>query len=282
MTSRTCRTKHSWLEIHNEGASCPLLFLHGYPLDSTLWSDQIEYFKKTHTVIAIDCRGFGKSSDSAFHDIASSSEYTMASLADDCIEALDNCGVNGSVVVCGLSMGGYVAFEIWRRHRSRVSAMILCDTRAVADTPEGASQRLAIAERVAQEGTEAIVTPMLPKLLAARTRSGSPQVVAQLETMMLRVPPTTIANAQRAMANRFDFSNSLNQIAIPVLLVVGEFDVISSPDEMRSIADRIPNAVFEIVENAGHLPPIENPKRFNQALEEFLAVREKCHEGYVA
>ena len=273
MTSRTHRTKHSWLEIHSEGASDPILFLHGYPLDSTLWSDQIEYFKKNYTVIAIDLRDFGNNLDSVRHttdETTSPSEYTMASLADDCIDALDACGVVGPLVVCGLSMGGYVAFELWRRHATRIKAMILCDTRAVADTPDGAAQRLAIAERVALVGTEAVVTPMVPKLLAAETRSGSPQVVAKLEMMMRRVPPKTIASAQRAMAARFDFSKSLNQIALPVLLIVGESDAISSPDEMRSIADRIPEATFKIIENAGHLPPIENPARFNQIVDEFL------------
>jgi len=266
------RTKHSWLRVYREGTGVPILFIHGYPLDSSFWSIQIEHFRKKHVVIAIDLRGFGKSEIASDAMENPSDEYSMASLADDCIDGLDACGIRGPVVVCGLSMGGYVAFEIWKRHASRVGALILCDTRAGADSTETTKLRLVAAERVAKEGTAAVVTPMLERLLSLETRQASPILVEGLLKMMHSVPPTTIALAQRAMAKRADFDNSLNQIMQPTVLIVGESDVISTPKEMREMASKMPNALFRMIKNSGHLPPIEQPSAFNSAIEEFLVV----------
>ncbi len=265
-----CRTKHSWLRVYREGTGVPILFIHGYPLDSSFWSIQIEYFRKKHIVIAIDLRGFGRSEMASDSTEDPLDEYSMASLADDCIDGLDICGIRGPVVVCGLSMGGYVAFEIWKRHASRVSALILCDTRAGADNTETAKLRLVSADRVVKVGTAAVVTPMLERLLCLETRQTSPILVGELMKMMHSVPPTTIALAQRAMANRSDFESSLNQILQPTLLIVGESDVISTPQEMNAIATKIPNSSIRLIKDSGHLPPIEQPNSFNAAIEEFL------------
>ena len=264
------RTEHSWIRVYREATGVPILFIHGYPLDSSFWSNQIEHFRKKHVVIAIDLRGFGKSEISSDSMEKPKAEYSMASLADDCIDGLDACGIRGPIVVCGLSMGGYVAFEIWKRHASRVGALILCDTRAGADSAESAKQRLVTADRLAKEGTPAVVTPMLERLLSPETRQASPALVEGLLKMMHSVPPTTIALAQRAMAKRADFDSSLNQIAQPTLLIVGESDVISTPKEMNEMASKMPNAVIRVIKNSGHLPPIEQTDAFNSALEEFF------------
>ena len=241
-----------------------MLLVHGFPLNHTMWRNQWESFAADHRVIAPDLRGFGSSSPVT-------GTVTMAQHADALLALLDGLDVREPVHLCAMSMGGYVAFEFWRRHPSRLKSLILCDTKAAADAPEAATNREKMAVDVLREGAAVAEKAMLPKLLAADAPQRQPEVVEHVRRMILGTRPETIASAQRGMAARADMRTHLAQIPVPTLLVVGELDVISTPQEMRGMADAIPGSRLATIAGAGHLTPLEAPAEFNAAMRDFLA-----------
>ncbi len=261
----------------NQLANCSaettyLLFIHGYPLDSTMWENQLQSLPPEVRPLAIDLAGFGRnSSNDGANFQPGQTACSMASYAEECAQFLNHHKIFDPVVICGLSMGGYVALEFWKRYPNRVKAMILCDTRAAADTVEGVALRKSIADRALREGTEVVVKPMLDKLLCETSRVHKPLVVQRLFETMMKVPSTTIHAAQNAMADRADFTARLSEIRVPSLLIVGEKDAISTPEEMRSMADKIPHSQLVVIPDAGHLPPIENAIVFNAEIVRFLS-----------
>jgi pimeloyl-ACP methyl ester carboxylesterase len=261
---KTVRCGDVDLAVLDEGKGDPLLLVHGFPLDHTMWARQIAEFTSTHRVIAPDLRGFGRSG-------VMSGTATMEQMADDLAALLDGLAVPGTVTLCGLSMGGYVAWQFWKRHAARLGRLVLCDTRAVADTPDAAAGRLKTAEKVTTEGSRVVAGAMLPKLFAAGTAAKQPELVAAVERTMRAASPAGIAAALRGMAARPDVTAWLPQIDVPALVAVGEEDQISPPDEMRAIAAALPAARFVLIADAGHMAPLENPTAFNAALREFLA-----------
>jgi len=251
------------LAVTEAGSGEPLLLVHGFPLNATMWAQQIDAFARTHRVIAPDLRGFG---DSA----ATVGEVTMERLADDLADLLDAMGIRRRVVLCGLSMGGYIAFAFWHRHRERLRALVLADTRAAGDTPQAAQDRRELADRVAREGPKPLVEQMLPKLLGPTTFANHPDLVATVREMMLTTSAEGAAAAARGLARRTDWTGRLGEIELPVLVIVGEADVISPPPEMRALAEAMPQARYVEVPTAGHMAPLENPAAFNEALTKFL------------
>jgi 3-oxoadipate enol-lactonase len=251
------------LAVLDEGAGEPVVFVHGFPLDHTMWQGQIDVFSQRYRVLATDLRGFGAS------DVRGETA-TMEDFADDLAAMLDALDVRGPIALCGLSMGGYIAFRFAAKYASRLRSLILCDTRAAADSPEAAANRLKMAEQVLSEGAEVAANAMLPKLFGPRTVADRPELPAATRRVIESTKPAAIAAAQRGMAARPDSTALLPQIRVPTLVVVGEDDVISPPAEMRAIAAAIPGAEFVIVPDAGHMAPLENPAAFNAALEKFL------------
>lgn len=252
------------LETVDQGRGRPLVFVHGFPLDHTIWNAQVDELSGRYRVIAPDLRGFGASG-------VTEGTVTMDTMADDLAALLDSLGVEEPVVLCGLSMGGYVAWQFRRRHASRLGALVLCDTRAGADSPEAAAGRLATADAVIAEGPAALVEGMVPKLLAEATLRGRPQLVESVRKMMLATDPRGIAAAARGMAERPDSTELLAKIDFPTLVIVGRHDALSTVDQMRSMAEAIPGARLVEIAEAGHLSPLENPAAVNAALGEFLA-----------
>lgn len=250
------------VEVRGDGP--PLLLLHGFPLDHTMWLAQIEFFSSGWRVIAPDLRGFGES-------VVTPGVVTMAQMADDCRGLLDGLGVAGTVTLCGLSMGGYVAWQFARKYPQRLARLVQCDTRAAGDSAEAAANRRKLAEHVLSAGTEALATAMLPKLFAPETSQRRPEVVAAVRAMIARANPAGAAAAQYGMATRPDVSGWLAAIAVPTLLLVGEHDDISPAEEMRQIAAAVPGAKLEVIPEAGHMSPMENPVAVNQAIAAFLA-----------
>lgn len=255
-----------------EGKGPPIVLLHGFPLDHSMWESQFDSFASSYRVIAPDLRGFGGSTlPTEDQDKAVS---TMAEMADDLVEDLEFLEVNEPIVLCGLSMGGYVALEFWRRHRTRLAGLILCDTRAAPDTPEAAKGRHETAAKVLAAGnTESLTEGMIPKLFAPLTIEKQPDIVEKMRQRMLATTPAGAAAALRGMAERIDFRPKLAEIALPTLVIVGEHDAISSPEEMRSFAEQIPEATFEVIPRAGHMAPLENPGPVNAAIRRFLKER---------
>ena len=243
----------------------PILFVHGFPLDHSMWRRQIDFFQEHERVIVPDLRGFGGSDVTA-------GTVTMEQHADDLAELLEAMNVQEPVIFCGLSMGGYIGWQFWKRHRRRLRALVQCDTKAVADTPEASANRLKLAGRIVTEGTGFLAEVMLPKLFASGTFAEQPEMVEAMRRVMETAPREGVAAASRGMAVRENFVEQLEQIDVPTLIVVGEHDVIAPPEEMQAIADAIPEAVWLQIPGAGHMAPLEDPIVFNEALAEFITL----------
>lgn len=246
------------------GQGRPVLFVHGFPLDHALWSDQLTELAEFGRLIAPDLRGFGKSHSARVEGM------TLERIADDLIALLDGLGIVEPVVLCGLSMGGYIAFEFVRKYPHRLAGLVLCDTRAAADSPEVKAARQTMAERVRREGVGHVIEAMRPRMFSPRTLEQRPQVVERWKAMVQRCPVETIAAALRAMGARPDSTALLPQIDRPALVIVGSDDVTSPPEEMRAMANALPRSRFVVIPEAGHLTPMENPTAFNAALGEWL------------
>jgi pimeloyl-ACP methyl ester carboxylesterase len=252
------------LSFVDQGTGSAVVLVHGFPLDHTMWNAQIEVLAQGHRVIAPDLRGFGRSG-------VSDATVTMEDFADDLAALLDVLEVTEPITLCGLSMGGYVAFQFWRKHNSRLRGLILCDTRAENDTPEMAAGRLEMADRVLREGPAPLVDSMMSRLFAASTVKDRPEVVDSLRHVMMGSSPKGIAAASRGMAQRPDVTAMLVKIHCPTLVIVGELDAISPADEMRRIAAAIPAACLVEITGSGHMSTMERPVEVNAAILAFLA-----------
>ena len=260
---RTINLSGVCVRVADEGTGPVILFAHGFPLDHTMWSSQIEEFSKTHRVIAPDLRGFG-GTDGALYAVS------MERYADDLAELLEALHADQPITFCGLSMGGYIAWQFALRHRHWLGRLILCDTRAAADSPEAAANRLKMADIVIKEGPEPVVWAMMPKLFAP-IKSPSHQLLEnRVRAMVMNTSPTAIAAAHRGMAVRPDMSSRLSELDLPALVICGEHDVISPPGEMRAIAEALPQSQFVSIPDAGHMAPMENPIAVNRAIRKFL------------
>jgi pimeloyl-ACP methyl ester carboxylesterase len=239
----------------------PILFIHGYPLSSAMWQPQLEGVSANFRVIAPDLRGFGASD-------APPGPYSMDLLANDCAALLDHLGLTQPVAVCGLSMGGYVAFAFWRKYPQRVNALILASTRALPDAPETAENRLKAATLAEKEGSEAIARAMLPKMLSP---VASPELVARVKALMLTASVPGIVGALMGMRQRPDSTPTLPTITVPTLVVRGDDDPFASLDEAQAMCAAIPQARLVRIPGAAHLPNLERPEPFNSAVAQFLA-----------
>ncbi len=262
------------LNVTQVGSGAPLLLVHAFPLDHSMWSAQIERFASHWHVIAPDLRGCGTS------DVTPGT-VSVEQMADDCAAVLDALEVREPVVFCGLSMGGYIAWQFARKYAARLRALVLCDTRAKADTPEARASRMKMLEHVMRAGTEYLAEAMLPRLFAADSLTRLPGAVEFVRERILLAPPEGVAATLRGIADRPDMSWLLPQIRVPTLLMVGEHDVITPPDEMREVAGGIAGAEFVVIKDAGHLPPLESPVEFNAVLARFLATRVEANSSAV-
>ncbi|MFM8250741.1 MAG: alpha/beta fold hydrolase [Planctomycetota bacterium] len=256
------------LAVVDEGAGEPIVFLHGFPLDHSMWRHQAEFLASRYRVIVPDLRGFGQSD--GVREV-----LTMEACADDVAQLLERLDITQPVTLVGLSMGGYVAFQFWRRHPQKLRRLVLCDTRSVADAPEVARGRLQMAERVLQEGSQVIAEGMIGRLLYESLPPQHRLLVDELRAVIERADPRAVAAAQRGMAVRPDVTAWLSEIRVPTLVLCGERDVISPREEMQALAAAIPASHWAAIPAAGHLPSLEQPAAVNQALLAFLlATRE--------
>jgi pimeloyl-ACP methyl ester carboxylesterase len=265
---KSAKISTTTLSYVDAGRGAPVLLVHGFPLDHTMWAAQIESLAATHRVIAPDLRGFGCS---PLGQVGEHVGITMERYADELAEFVDAIAIREPIVLAGFSMGGYIAWQFVQRHLWRLRSLIQCDTRAAADTEEGRAGRLKMAEHVAEWGSARVAEMMGPKLFAPRTFETQPELIATVRKVVERTSPAAIAAAQRGMAARPDVSTLLPSIQMPTLVVVGTEDAISTRVEMKSIAAAIPHAQFAEVPNAGHMTTMENPAAVNEALLQFLA-----------
>lgn len=240
-----------------------LLFIHGSPLDGTLWRPQVEEFKDQYTVLAPDLRGFG-ADKRAVPEV-----MTMANYAADLKELLGARGIQ-DVVLVGLSMGGYIAMAFVELWPAMVRGLVLANTRAGADDEAGINARMEMARNAFDKGMAVIARGMVPKLFSDRTLAQMPELAAEIEEMIARQSPAATAAAAQGMAQRPDRTHMLRGLDVPVLIITGEQDKLMPLATSEVMADAIPDATLVALTGAGHLSNVENPEAFNRYLAKFL------------
>ncbi len=244
------------------GTAVPLLLIHGFPLDHTMWAAQTRGLADVARVIAPDLRGFGESG-------LPTGTVTMDTYADDLRGLLDALGVKNAVIA-GLSMGGYIAFAFYRKYAHRVRALVLADTRAMPDSPEakkGRDDNVALAR---EKGVATITERMLPKILTPKTIAEHPGITDTARTLMARQSVEGVTAALIAMRDRPDSALTLLEISVPTLIVVGAEDTLTPPKDAEVMRGAIRSARLVTLPGAAHLSNFEQPGAFNQAVHEFL------------
>lgn len=250
--------------LQDAGAAPPLVLLHAFPVDSRMWREQLASLQGPADVLALDLRGYGRSE-------AGEEPFTLELLADDVLETLSSLFPAGvRAVFGGCSMGGYLAFEIWRRRPEAVAGLVLCDTRAEADTEEIRARRRDQVEKIRAEGAEFLPRLMLPNVLGAATRETRPELADEIRGWMSAPAPQVLIWTLEMLAARPDSGPTLATITVPTLVMVGEEDTITPRSCAEQIRDGIPGAELAVIPQAGHLAPLENPQAANQAIEEWL------------
>ncbi len=251
------------LAYTDQGRGTPLVFLHAFPLNRTMWEPQVKGLADRYRVITVDLRGHGESDAPLWR-------YTLDLFADDVRELLDSLSIPSAVLI-GLSMGGYLIFAFHRRFADRIKALVLADTRAEADTPEMSAWRFNLAQRVYKEGARAVADEMLPKLLSPSGSASKPALVRQVRAMITSTQVSGVVGDLMAIAERPDSVPRLKTITCPALVLVGEQDVLTTPADNERIAAGISGARFQMIPSAGHLSNLEQPEAFNRAIASFLA-----------
>ena len=248
------------------GTGPAVVLLHGYPFDRSMWREQTRFLSAHgYRGLAPDLRGLGETRFAG--EIA-----TMEDLARDVAALMDELKIDGAVV-CGLSMGSYVALEFTHLFPSRVRALVLAGARAQGADETERDSREQQARRVLAEGMSFVADSMLLKLLAPRTLSEKPDIVSRVREMILRTNPRGAAAAQRGMAGRRDYSKDLSAIKAPTLILAGREDSIRKPEDSEILHRGIRDSRLEIIGDAGHLMNMEQPEAFNRALLSFLGAR---------
>lgn len=247
----------------DRGTGLPVVFLHAFPLNRTMWTAQEDVLSSQFRIITIDLRGHGESDAPLWH-------YSLDQSADDVRALLDHLSIQQAVLV-GLSMGGYVLFAFYRTYAERVKGLVLADTRAQADTPEGKEGRSQMAQTAYKKGPTAIADIMIPKLLSPATIQTRPEVVQRVRAMIEGNQISGIAGDLMAMAERLDSVPLLKQIACPTQIIVGELDRATPPADAKLMAEQIPGARLALIPNAAHLANLEQPEAFNQIICSFMS-----------
>ncbi|TDC58063.1 alpha/beta fold hydrolase [Actinomadura sp. KC345] len=252
------------LHARDVGTGTPLVLLHAFPLSSAMWLAQREGLANRFRVITPDLRGFGGS-------VLGDDEPSVDAMADDVAAVFRRLGV-GRAVVGGLSMGGYVAMALCRRHPDLVLGLVLAATRAAADAEAVREVRLRQAGRLeADDSTQVLVDEVLPGLVGPTTIRQRALVYGRVRGLVQATPPRAAAWAQRAMAGRAEAFDTLRSVRVPALVMVGDEDALATEDEARAMADALPNAELLVIPRSGHLCAVEQPDLFNQAVAEFAA-----------
>ncbi|MDR0610470.1 MAG: alpha/beta hydrolase [Planctomycetaceae bacterium] len=292
--------------VEDQGTGQPILFIHGFPFDHTIWSRTCNVLNTDLRVIAPDLRGLGKSelpngykpngyeSNGYEPSDGQSNGYepngyepsnrqsngckpdrwnitSMEQLADDLHLLLQTLEISEKVILCGLSMGGYIVMQYARKYGNELAGIVLCSTKTVADSPAVAENRRKQADGL-KNGTlelRSIADAMIPKLFAEKTFKNKPEIVQELRAVIESNNPYGVAAAALGMAERFDTTELLNELDIPVFVVCGSEDQFSPPSEMKSIAQKAKHGKFVEIPNAGHLPPLEQPEQFAAILKEW-------------
>jgi pimeloyl-ACP methyl ester carboxylesterase len=257
----TLRSGDAQLFYQVVGDGPHVVLLHPFPLNHHFWGGISEQLSPRYRLLIPDLRAHG---DSELGDGAA----TMQKLAEDLARLCREEGVSRAFFV-GVSIGGYLLFEFWRRSREHVAALVLANTRAGAETPEGKANRLAIADKMLREGTAGFIEEMLPRLMSPSTLANRPDIVEEARRMMQKMSPADIAGVQRGMAERADSIPTLPTINVPTLLIAGADDSVPLA-EMELMRREIPRSQLRVMPRAGHYAALEQPAEFGALLRNFF------------
>ncbi|MCS6872384.1 MAG: alpha/beta fold hydrolase [Anaerolineae bacterium] len=249
------------LSYSEQGQGMPLVLLHGFPFNSSLWRYQVRSLSDAYRVITPDLRGFGQSE-------AAEGVYEMSLLAQDVLRLLDELRIEKAAIM-GHSMGGYVTLALWRLAPQRFSAFGLIASHVWADSEAQQQAREQLIGQVMERGAVAVVEALMPRLFAPNLNAEEP-IQEQARAMMLSAPSTSLTSALRGMMYRPDSSDLLPQIDVPALILCGDSDPIVPPERAEQMARQMPNATLVVIENAAHMPMLEQPQATALAIRNFL------------
>ena len=244
------------------GDGPPVVLLHPFPVHHEFWLPIVDALTGRYRLIMPDLRGHGES------DVGDG-PATMQKHAADIVHVMEDAGV-GRAPLIGVSIGGYLAFEFWRKYRGRAAALVLCNTKAGADNPEARAGRLQAANDVLEHGTEPFFETMIARVLATSTRESRPDLVQGALRMMRKMSPEDVAQVQRGMAERPDSIETLKTINVPTLLITGDEDTMTGVKEAELMKQHIPGSQLRVILKAGHYSPWEQPEEAGRLLRQFL------------
>ena len=240
----------------------PIVFIHGFPFDHKMWDFQVDYFKKDYHCITYDISGLGESP-------AGDGQYTMEGFVDDLFNVVESLKLN-KPVLCGLSMGGYIALRAIERNEEKIKALILCDTKSEADSNAGKINRAKGVKEINEIGAEKFAEGFVQRCFSEEFVKTNREEYEQVVMRSKESDPVGLKGCLLAMAGRTDTTGYLDKIKIPVLVLCGEEDQLTPPSVMKSMSDKIAGSLFHTIPKSGHVTPVENPKVFNSIVEKFL------------
>ncbi len=240
----------------------PIIFIHGFPYDHSMWRKQINVLSESYYCISYDIRGFGESTNT-------DGQHTMEMFVDDLEMIIEEMKLN-KPVVCGLSMGGYILLRSLERIQEKFSAAVLCDTRSQADDNQGKLKRASAIKRINSEGHKNFVSEFITNCFGDHFKQNYPEELQSIIEYSQGFDPVGIKGALLAMMGRTDTTSFLEKIEIPVLIICGQNDTLTPPSVMKEMYHKIKNAEYSEIEKAGHLSPIENSEAVNSSITKFL------------
>jgi 3-oxoadipate enol-lactonase len=244
-----------------EGAPM-IIFIHGFPLNKSIWDKQMNALKDNYRVIAYDIRGHGATEVGAI-------DFSIDLFAIDLLCFMDALKIE-KTVLCGLSMGGYIALNAIQNHPGRFTALILSDTNCTADTPEAKEKRMNTIISIKENGVEKLANDLLPNLFAPESFKSNLEEIAAVKEMILTTSTPSLNKSLHALANRKETCSKLAKIKVPVLILVGEDDKITPPEAASAMHEKIKDSSLQVILHAGHLSNMENENEFNSQLIKFM------------
>lgn len=240
-----------------------IILIHGFPFNKSMWNKQVEMLLETYRVIAYDVRGHGNST-------SGTDNFSIELFVDDLFDLMDTLKIE-TAMLCGLSMGGYIALSAMKKIPKRFNALILCDTNCAADTPETREKRMKSIESIQEKGLEQYANESIKNLFAPESFVTNKEKIKVVKEMIMETSAQTLSRTLFALAKRKETCTNLYKINIPVLILVGNEDKITPPDAARLMQKSIKGSIMKIIEHAGHLSNIENSFDFNGQLIKFVS-----------
>lgn len=240
----------------------PLILIHAFPLNHQMWKYQLAGLSPHIQVFAPDLPGFGQSP-------LLEASPSLAAYTDSMVDFMASRQIPRAVFG-GCSMGGYILFDLWRKYPEKVAGLILCDTRPEADTPEVREKRLKTISDIRTHGHSPLIMSMMPNLFSPQTLEKHPSLVEEVRQWIIANPTEGIIHALTALASRSDSTSFLSRISTPTLILVGQEDKLTPPESAQALQKQIPHSRLEIIPEAGHLSPYEQPEFVNTAILQYL------------